>query len=349
MTRRSLFTRQFWREYRRELYRARRDGRARNGLFLRTGLLLYTVGVLCWYGFGVYSTHDNATYLLLSIMVGMMLVVLAVRYIAHKLDERRCLAENLAATPPGIAGNLRDLAYGALAVTERALSELWLANNTVPEGFEPIGRRIQIEALRKTGTWTTMPAAAREWMMRPDGSWALQTVADVLSRAESLHTLLWALYLTKELRPLEGLLGPVSIQKIAKALQQPLRGVRPTWDLRVAKNRAQEYFVRVLAECVHRGTVSVSDTQRREQLGAWAEGFHGKDAPDLYAGNNTISELDNDDVDRLHRSAAHRVVTLEGCLALMDGEDVWLNFMHFIYQPLLRDTQTPADEEAAKS
>ena len=346
MTRRSLFTRQFWREYRRDVFRFAKDPRARKDVLLRTASLLYFAAVLLWYGSAVVRTHDTATYVLLSGLLLLAAVALAGRKIALMLEERRSLAQDLAATPAEVAQGLQDLAYGALAVAERAVSELWLSRHTIPEGFEPAARRIQIEALRKTGTWNTMPAAARHWMMRPDGGWPPATVADVLAGAEILHSLLWVLYLTPELRPVEGLSAPISLKETAAALRKPVRGVRPTWDLRVERNKAQTYFQRCFAEGVYRGTVSVQDEEQRAAMNEWAVGFQDGSVADAWAGNDPIHASDVDTLAMVHRSSACRILTLEGATALMEGLDHWPAMTRLVYRPLLDEEDGGNQEDS---
>ena len=345
MTRRSFFTLQFWREYRRDVLRSGRDARARKSLLLRSALLVYFLGVLWWYGSAVYRTHDAATYVLLGVLLLVAAGILVARSIAHRLDDRRRVKADLADTPPGVAQGLQDLAYGALALTERAVSELWLSRHTLPEGYEPAARRIQIDALRKSGTWDTMPSAARQWMMRPDGEWPLQIVGDVLAGAEILHTMLWVLYLAPELRALDSLVKPISLSKTAVALREPARGVRPLWDMRVQRNAAQQYFVRCFAEGVHRGSATARDEEQRIALDEWASGFHKGESPDVFAGDKTISESDAETLEMVRRSAACRTVVLDGAMALMDGCDAWETLTRLVYRPLI-EAQT-ADPETA--
>jgi hypothetical protein len=348
MSRRAVFTKTYWREFRRDLKRSKKDKRARLGVMMRLAALFYFVGILWYYGGGVYRLHDSATYFTLGCGALVLAVIVAGRKISHWLDERQQIAEDLAATPDGVAERLQRLALGQLAMTERALSEVWLLKHEVPAGFEPRSRKIQIDKLRDAFLWEEIPTEVRAWMMRPDGEWPPERSAHVLLGAETLHSLLWALFLLPELRRLDQLAAPLKFAPIAKALRGKARGVRPTWDLRVARNQANELFVRCYAERVHRGLQDPDNEQQKAAIEDWMEGIAGGDVADAFAGDETIAELDEATLGQVGRSAARRLVILDLILNVMDGVECWPKLTTLVYGPLL-PYEADEDEVVASS
>ncbi len=349
MSRRAILTKQYWREFRRDLKRSKKDKRARRGAFLRLAALAYFIWVLWFYGDAVYSVHDSGTYAILGGMATIIVVVLVGRKVSHLLDERRQFREDLAATPSGTAERLQRLALGELAITERALSELWLSRYTLPEGFEVRTRRIQIDKLREARVWDEMPSDARQWMMRPDGDWTIAISLATLSGAESLHTLLWALFLIQELRSLDELAKPLPFAVIAKTLRRTARGVRPTWDLRVARNDAHIFFTRCYAEHIHRGTTKADDENQQAAITEWMTGINEGNIADSFAGDLTIAELDATSLDQVGRSSARRMVTLDAVLQLMDGVDAWSRLTELVYGSFVGEETSTEEPEAASS
>jgi len=349
MARRDILTGQFWREFRRDLKRSKKDKRSRMGLLFRTALLTYFVGVAWFYGSQVYGLHDTETYVILGLMLAVVLVAIGGRAVSNWLDERRVFAEDLAATPPNIAERLQRLALGELAMTARALSELWLSTHVLPAGYEARTRKIQIDKLREANVWDEMPSDARRWMMCPDGEWAAERSVAVLSRAETLHTLLWALFMVPALRRLDELAAPLAFASIAKALRGRARGVRPTWDLRIARNEANEFFIRCYAERVHRGLQTADDENQRKAIEDWMDGIAEGAIADAFAGDLTIAELDEASLDQVGRSAALRMVTLDAVLGLMDGRDEWERLTVLVYGSMAGGGKAVEGSEALAS
>jgi len=336
----------YWKQFRIDLLRARRDPRARKSLLLRVAFLAYVIGVLTYYGSYFYSFHDPATAIATGCIFVLILAVVAVVRFSQWRESRRQAALDIASAPVEITARVQHLAYGLAAVIERALGERWLKTNTVPEGATIISRSIQIETLRKHGVWDEMPSAARIAMMEPDGSWSDARIRYVVSTGEKLNSLLWALALQPSLRPVEELLNTLSMKKLAVALQKPAAGIRPTWDLRLARNRAFDYFWRCYAERIHRGDLAPVDEAQAAAVANWMSGIADHAQQDYLAGASTIGELDIDAVRQAGSSSVQRAIILDHIMKILDGKYNWTEITDLIYAPLLpeREAETPIPE-----
>jgi hypothetical protein len=336
MARQHIFTRQYWRDFRIDFQRADKDPRARNRLWLRCVFLIYLMAVVTYYSIFFSSFHDLPT----AVGVGVVTVVIlggmrAAAWSEDRAARRQNLAD-IAAVPVETTARVQRLAHGLAAITERALSEAWLRHNQVPEGHSPVMRRISLEALRKHGAWDDMPADARDWMIRPDGAWPSERNVAVLLRAETLNTLLWALALTDTLRPVEDFLKTLSLKELARAMQKPAPGIRPTWDMRLERDRAYAYFNRCYAEGVHRGVIAAQSEEQRLFVERWINEIAETPGGDYLAGAATIGELNNDKLQQVVMSAISRATTLRLLMSAVDGQDVWEELYGHVYGALLQ-------------
>jgi hypothetical protein len=340
MKRRAIFTRTFWLDCALDARRFGRDKRARRSFVFRNLAVIYCIAVLSYYWAIVHSLHDPGTEIALAVILAIIGGIIgAVRWSQYR-ESRRQLAVDIASAPPHVTAHLQRLTHGLAAVSERALGELWLKKNTLPEGHSVLTRRIQIDALKARGVWDDLPAEVRDWMIRPDGSWPDLQIASVLASAETLNTLLWTLGLARELRPVNSLVEPLRFDRLAKALKKPAPGVRPTWDLRVARNDAQQYFIRCYAENIHRGVTIAKTDEQREAVEEWIKGIQSGDHPDALAGSETIGEIEASTLDLVGRSAARRVQALSLVMELLDGEDRWINLTNAVYSSFISQTET---------
>ena len=331
MVRSSLFTRQFWRDYLVDARRFSRDKRARKNILARTLLVLGLLAYLGYYVALLGSLHDPVSVLGIGVgLLGIVVVVGATR-ISQRREARRQLAADIASAPTETTVRLQHLAHGTAAITERALGELWLQSNTVAEEQTVTTRQIQIQALKRAGVWEVLPLPVRSWTIRPDGSWSPGVTAAVLSRAEFLHTLLWILGLAQTLRSLETMGKPLNFRQLARALKLPAPGIRPTWDMRIERNRANEYFVRCYAERIHRGDLEADDQEQKRAVETWMGEIDSGEIPDALAGVATIGELDTSHLHQVGLSAACRLRALTLVMELLDGVDVWTDLEVMAY------------------
>lgn len=323
MPRNHILTSEFWREYRIDAARSGHDLLARKRFLLRTFFLAYTAIVLAGAAWLVYRLHDSATYIILAILIAPFVIIPSLRAFADRRDEKRQTALDRAATHPAINERMTRLAQAQAATVHRALSELWLKSNKLPADSEVRTRRVLLDALRSSGAWDEMPATARAWMLRPDGGWPEQQSAITLADAETLHTLAWILFVEDNLRPLDRLAEAIPFDRLSERLSAPAAGIRPPWDLRVARNLALAYFVRCHAEMVHRGFTSADeqDPQQKALAEEWVAEIAEGAIPDSLSGSETIAEIDDDILRAVARLAACRVQTLTIVLDILDADN----------------------------
>ena|SRR5665213_986023 len=346
MNRRAIYTRAFWQDYVLDARRFRRDKRARRSFVGRNLALIYCIAVLSYYWAIVHSLHDPGTEIVLAVVLAIIGAIIgAVRWSQYRESQRQ-LAADIASAPPDVTAHLQRLTYGLAAASERALGELWLKKNTLPEGHSALTRRIQIDILKTRGGWDDLPPKTRDWMMRPDGSWPGSQIASVLASAETLNTLLWTLGMTHKLRPAHNLVEPIRFDKLAKALEKPAPGVRPTWDLRLARNDAHQYFIRCYAENIHRGVAIAKSDEQRKAVDEWMDSIQSGDHPDVLAGSETIGEVERSTLEMVQRSAACRFQTLSLVMRLLDGEDRWEELTETVYAAFISETEEPVERSA---
>jgi hypothetical protein len=345
MQRHHIFTRQFWRAFRVEIRRAPRDARARKSLLLRFAAFAYLIAVGIYYGEYAYSFHDPVTAIVMGVIFGSIVFIVALVRFSQWRESRRQLLIDIASVPVGTTALVQRLAHGLAAITQRALGERWLMHHVVPEGHSVITRRIQLETLRQHGVWDEMPTEVRAWMMSPDGSWPATRVAHVLSAGETLNTLLWALALQPSIRPVEDLLNTLSMDKFAKALQKPAKGIRRTWDIRLERNRALEYFWRCQSERVHRGQIEADNEDQASAMRKWMDEIDESPNKDYLAGASTIRELDDGALLAATRGAAHRMMTLSHLMELLDGLDVAEQLTRHVYVSMIASHDSEPETE----
>jgi hypothetical protein len=343
---RNVLKRYFWRGLRIDAQRARKDPRARKSLMLRFIFLIYLVAVGCYYGGMFYSLHDPVTAIsMAALLLAVVGVIVAVR-ISQWREEKNQLATDIASVSVQTTAHVQRLAHGLAAVTERALGEVWLTRNKVPEGHTVVTRRITIDALRAHDVWDEMPTDARAWMMSPDGSWPQERVARVLQSAETLNTMLWALALLPVLRRSDEFLGQLSFQKLARALKKPAPGVRPTWDLRVERNPAWDYFWRCYTEAVYRGNLEAFNDEQHQAIKVAMAEIEEEPQGDILVGASTVHELETDGLFQVLNSARMRANTLNFLMNAVDGDVNWEEFTGHVYNSLMESKDSPTEIEA---
>jgi hypothetical protein len=335
MARQAIFTRAFWKAFWLDLRRARKHRQARKAVGARILLLLFFVAYVGYYVAILHSLHDPATEAVVACLIVLILgIFAAVRYSQWR-EAQAQLRRDIADAPAEIAQRLQRYAHALTALNERALSELYLSKYALPEGFVVETRRVKIDALRAAGAWEIVPTEVRVWMMRPDGDWPVNISLHLLSGAETLHTLLWALALLPSLRPLDELLQPLNFGKLANALRKPSIGVLPTWELRVARNQADNFFSRCYAEKIFRGTSEAHNEEQKKAIEEWLEAIHEQRQPEAFVGATSVGELDGNKLSDVGRASALRMLTLARVMDLLDGKPAWDELCNMIFQPLL--------------
>jgi hypothetical protein len=339
MQRVPIYKRQFWRDFRVDILRAPKDPRARKSLVIRLALLIYFVAVLSYYGVTFYSFHDPSTAVALGIVLVIILAIIVANKYSQRREARKQLVADFASAPAQTRDRVQRLAHGLAAVIERAHGELWLAHNIVPNGHVVVTRRITIDSLQQFGVWDEMPSTAREWMMRPDGAWPADRIIRVLATGELLNSLLWALGLQDSLRPAEELLTPLSMKRLALILKKPAPGIRPSWDIRLERNRAFDYFWRCYAERVHRREIHPQNEEQAAAMQAWMDEISAEPHVDFLLGAATVRELGGQAVQQATVSSGYRGRALALLMNLLDGEDVWEEVTDLVYGCLVVESE----------
>lgn len=335
MTQWRVLTKDFWREFWLDLRRARKHGPARKAVGLRLLLLFYLIGYIS-YNVAIFrSLHDP---MLEAASGGVLLLTFAIIgavKVSQWREARAQLRQDIAGTPVGVADLLQKYAHALTALNERALSELYLSKYALPEHLQVTTRRVTIDSLREAGAWEAVPVEVRAWMMRPDGEWPVAVALSLLSSAETLHSLLWALALLPRIRPLDDLLRPLDFAKLAKLLQKAAHGVLPTWELRVERNAATKFLSRCHAERIARGSIEAESDEQKKVVDEWIDAINDHRKPEAFIGAQSVAELDEDELFSASRAAALRVLTLARVIDILDGRPAQEELSSVIFQPVL--------------
>ena len=187
-----------------DIRRFGKDGGARARAGLRTFWLLYLIGYVGGLTYVVYSTHDAGTYFLVGAGLTLTSIPFIFRHFANRREAREGEAFDRAIVPAETANRLALVAHGLSCMIFRALSELWLRGNVLPENMESVARRRFLDEARKSGAYDLLPRAARLLLIQPEQSWPEVTAVSMLQWIDSLRAIAWSLYLTDGLIELSG-------------------------------------------------------------------------------------------------------------------------------------------------
>jgi len=288
-----------WNAAGQSLRRAHKDKRARKHLL---GLVLIV-------GFLVLVPVVGIAYLIFIVGTGAWLflpfAILIVWWIRRGAREEFAPL-NIAPTPeplpwePANEGwKLLHMYFAELALlyavmVDRAGSERFLKERELPEGVEAISRRAHLNLLHSIGLWERMAAPDRELIMMPDGHWDWAKINQMAMEIEPLRLLRWILRIDFQL-PLVGqqLSGDFAVaHELVSDPQRVLEGTELADEdlIRVARDAAQHYFVRCLAETITRGYHTPKDEQAVEWANEISESLSGLQNEDLLLGNKLVSE-----------------------------------------------------------
>ncbi|MDE1163660.1 MAG: hypothetical protein PW792_17175 [Acidobacteriaceae bacterium] len=322
------------------LQRAPRDRKARRSLLLLLGSAVYFAAVAGWFLHEIRNFHDQSiVWLVVGVVVSMIALAVAGQWQWQRLEDNR-RAKDVAAAPRVIVDKLERLTQALAAMIERSLGEEWLLRNTLPEDHEVVMRRISLERLRAHSVWDEMPSEARTWLMHPNGSWPRSKTVMCLQRAELLHTLLWAMAYSSNLREVERLHEPLSFKQISRKLEKPALGIRPLWALREACDAAEVYFWRCNSEQIYRRHVLPDNHEIQADAILWAEAVREEPKKDMWAGKHRIAEVDRAKLAMITLAAGLRYQGLSLVMSLQEKgtEKAWRELSTLIYDPLMPDS-----------
>ena len=177
---------------------------------------------------------------------------------------------------------------------DRAGSESFLKNKTLPEGVEVTSRRIHLDLLRTHNLWEKMARPDREAMMMADDHWDWPLINQASLAIEHLRLVRWLLRIDFYL-PVIGqqLRGDYALAKEVVNESQKVIAGKDLADLpmvRIGRDAAQQYLARCVAEGIHRGYYQAVN----ENVASWAKGLaeelKGKQHDDLVLGEKIVSE-----------------------------------------------------------
>jgi hypothetical protein len=307
-----------------DLKRARKDRRARKRL--RQFLVLLIVPAFC------------VLYTAWLVGIGAILIVPFILPVIWWLNRRN----QQDSTPPSIAPPREERPSPSgeeiqrirkhfaeqmllLAVmVDRAGSEGFLKEKTIPEGMEVLSRRMHIDLLRKQNLWDRMPPEDREAVSIADGHWDRSMIHCVALEAEPLRLLRWILRLDFYLPAVGQCMRTdyTMASDLVKAPEDAFQGDKLI-DLQTLNNgfdAAEQTFARCIAEGIHRGYYEPRD----QEAAAWATGvvkrLGGDQHEDVVLGSVLVSEASEEEVRWATELASRRRSFLAWVRALLRGE-----------------------------
>lgn len=230
-------------------------------------------------------------------------------------EEKRAVREHFSA-----------LALFYAVLMDRAGSERYLKERQLPEGAEPVSRRIHLELLRKYGVWDRVSLADRDVIAMPDGAWEPDRISRVTTAVEPLRLLRWILRVDFRL-PAVGhqLYGDFTIaHEIVTDPRKVVEGIAMVEAdmVRQGRDLANHYSGRCIAELIYRGYQAAPN----EQTASWAKGvceaLKGKQSEDLVLGDILVSEADQDRLSWAATLATIRTGFLNEVLSIMESMQV---------------------------
>ena len=344
MSRPQIFSKSFWRTYWIAIRRSGRDKRDLKAALLITVGLLFFVG---YYGFLLINFLSVSGDAAMAVVVVFVLCAIAlVRYIFEQRDKRKADRADEAAVDQEVRRRLAEDGFFVAVLLTRAGSEQSIKENEPPPGVTVITRRIQIETLRKLGKWDTLAQPARNLLLLPDGHWSDEQILSARPCFETLRCLRWALFLESDLTPLPNIpkMNYKESQKVFENPEKILEGrrLRPIWDIRVERNKADQFFTRCYAEAIGRGLITPETEETQNWASELNETVRQEHVRDVLAGIQTIAEIEESSLRYLVRISFQRYKCLQLLIDLQDGLNKWSEWEDLCFP-------APTEEASAES
>lgn len=327
MSRRQIFSQEFWRTFWVALRRSRRD---RRDLKLVLRLTATVLAFVLYYGYLIWTARagfDQGTLFIILGAIFFVVTALVVRWMANKLDERQSRKESDLATNKTLRNRLASDGFALSVLLSRAGSEQMLREKILPPGIEVVTRRFHIDQLRKLDQWDQLPARVRDSLLFPDGHWPQELIISLRRSFEVLRCIRWVLRIDQTLQPLTHF--PAMNYKAGEELiGKPDRlfasvGMLETWDIRIERNNADVFFSRCYAEAIGRGMINNDDKSTK----SWAidvyDSARNLETRDMLVGYETVGELSEATLRYIMETAFHRYTTLQLIIDLAEGADRW--------------------------
>lgn len=239
-----------------------------------------------------------------SLFYPLFLGAIVAAIIIRRRTTRESRPERMQPVDSSVARYLRVRAVILEVLMLRAFAEQAAQMNAskYPEGT---WRQYSNAELRKRGLWEALEPKEKDLLAAPEGSWSEQQISDFPNWAEQSRLLRWVLRLDNSLTSL----GRVQTSKGAAGpgLDEVLAGnaeLLGSWDVRVERDDAELYALRILGECEYRGLAPIG-AERVEGALELRNRISGT-SQDLIAAPGTVEELDNDALRELGATSVAR-------------------------------------------
>jgi hypothetical protein len=180
-------------------------------------------------------------------------------------------------------------------MVNRALSEAFLKNNSVPEGREVISRRIHLQLLRSRTLLDRLSIRDRDAILMADGHWDWDLINEVTASAEPLRLLRWLIGVDAYL-PDIGQQLDLDFQIASELIHNPDKvrkgRLQDLADVRVGMNTAHTFLVRCVAEAIQRGLIP-SGAEASDWASTTFSEIRGDQSMDLILDHTVVSEAED--------------------------------------------------------
>ncbi|HVU45874.1 MAG TPA: hypothetical protein VHD85_07105 [Terracidiphilus sp.] len=314
-----------WSEAQASLRRAHKDKRARRHLFALAVMIL--APALCF----IYLLWliGSGAFIFLPFVIP---VIWLIRRSHRKQDES---ALRIAPGPASVRRELTSEERSAIRThfatqaliyavfVDRAASEAFLKQNTVPEGREIISRRLHLDLLKKIGAWDKMSQTDRDAMIDADGNWEWPRINQSSFAIEPLRLLRWILRVDFYL-PLIGQQLRIDHTVANELVHDPdkvLKGdaLASPAMLETGRDSARHYLLRCTAELISRGLEEAKTEEIKEWASRASATLSGNQNEDLLLDGTLVSEASEDQIRWARALAKTRADFLQSAIAVLEG------------------------------
>jgi hypothetical protein len=291
------FKKDAWRAIWIALRRAPRDKKARTNLIrLLISLILFglwlTFNVVWLHGY--WSSFGRPGDIFLAVFAIWVIALLVIPIIGDRMEKRAQERTSPSVSPELKTTFFRETCLLAILL-ERLSSEAYLEKEIPPE-ITIVTRRVLLDRLNSLGIREGLEPWLLDLLLAPDGHWTAEQKQRALPVWECLTVFRWALGLD-QLPDLTSVpeYRVEHCRSLFKVKRPEQLFALPSWDLRPARNAAENFFWRCWAELIARQEVSANDDSQIERALEFRsqiqeEGYTG----DYVIGARTVTELKTD-------------------------------------------------------
>lgn len=272
----------------------RRSGKDRRARLAVTQLLIFTVYVLLMLAIPYLLTSSREPSSVqqanrVALYAVMFLVICFGAWLRRRSNQASPLRLSQYEVAPVIVSYFVERTQILTAIVMRGFGEIGSSAGLLEAVASESARPIPNMLLRERHLWEKLEPVERELLSAPNRTWSEEQQNQVGTWLEQLRLLRWALGFDEDLTLLAHFPEPAAIGLDAfekNAAEQ----LRSSGDIRVERDLAADYFLRVVAELHHRGLLEESP-DLVDWSGQLRENVAGP-STDLLAGSRTVGELD---------------------------------------------------------